>query len=147
MEKTKAVMKIESFSNKDGTLLLSVSDFGVRTLLQSLVDLCKQKHGGYVKLELSAPYPPRTTGVGSQNNKIWAMITQICNHTGYTLPDMEDYAKLRAVVRGYPYRENRITGEIKPYSMTEIDTVQAGLLIDELYQIAAESGTEIYESS
>lgn len=144
MEKKKAIVKINSFSNKDGTLLLSASDNAVRAMLSELVDLCNAKHGGYVKLE--TPYPPRTTGKDSQNNKIWGMITQICNHTGYTLPDMEDYAKIRAIVRGYPYRVNRITGEIKPYSMTEIDTVQAGYLIDELYQIAAESGTEIYES-
>lgn len=146
MEKTKAVMKIESFSNKDGTLLLSASDNAVRAMLSELVDLCNAQHGGYMKLEMSVPYPPRTTGKDSQNNKIWGMITQICNHTGYTSIEMEDYAKKRAIVRGYPYRINRLTGEIKPWSMTEIDTVQAGYLIDELYQIAAESGTELYEN-
>lgn len=36
MEKKKAIMKIESYSSKDGTLLLSVADFGVRTVLLEL---------------------------------------------------------------------------------------------------------------
>lgn len=38
MEKKKAILKIESYSTKDGTLLLSVSDFGVRIMLKGLVE-------------------------------------------------------------------------------------------------------------
>ena len=60
MESTKAIMKIESFSHKDGTLLLSVSDRFVRTLIKGLVDWCEKKHSGYIKLEMSPPYRKRT---------------------------------------------------------------------------------------
>ena len=138
MEKKKAIMKIESFSHKDGTLLLSVADFGVRAMLNGLVELCESKHGSYIKLELSPPYRARSTGLGSQNSKIWAMIQQIANYTGYDITDVEEYCKLRAVKRGYPYKTNPLTGAIKPASMTTINTVEASYLIEELYQIASE---------
>lgn len=48
--------------------------------------------------------------------------------------------KLKAVRRGYPTKTNPLTGQIKPLSMTEINTVEAGYLIDELYQLCAEMG-------
>lgn len=143
MEKTKVIMHINSYHK--GYLILYISDMGVQSRLKSLTELCNKKHGGYVKLELSAPYPPRTTGVGSQNNKIWGMITQICRKTGYSVDNMEEYAKKRATVRGYPYTVNPLTGDIKYASMTEISTVEASYLIEELYVIAAESGVDIYE--
>ena len=60
MEKKKAVMHVESFSSKDGFLLLSVEDYGVRAMLQGLVGLCTDKYGGYMKLEMSPPYRART---------------------------------------------------------------------------------------
>ena len=138
MEKKKAIMKIESFSHKDGTLLLSVADFGVRAMLKGLVELCESKYGSYIKLEMSAPYKPRSTGLNSQNNLIWKLITEIAKATGNELQDVEDAVKERAVKRGYPYHQNKITGRIVPASMTTINTVEAGYLIEELYQIASE---------
>ena len=131
-------MKIESFSHKDGKLLLFVNDWSVRAMLKGLVELCENKYGGYVKLEMSPPYKPRTTGEGSQNSKIWGMIQQIAEVTGNELSDIEDAVKERAVKRGYPYKVNPITGKIKPVSMTTINTVEASYLIEELYQLAAE---------
>ena len=56
---------IESYSQKDGTLLLSVDDWAVRTAIKGVVDLCENKHGGFMKLEMSAPYKARTTGKDS----------------------------------------------------------------------------------
>ena len=138
MEKKKAIMHIESFSHKDGTLLLNVQDYGVRAMLQSLTEVCDKKYGGYMKLEMSPPYRPRTTGENSQNNLIWKLITIIANATGNELPDVEEAAKERAIKRGYPYRVNKITGKPMPASMTTISTVEASYLIEELYQIAAE---------
>lgn len=138
MEKKKAVMRIDSFSHKDGTLLLSVADYGVRAMLKSLVELCVNKYGSYIRLELSPPYKSRTTGDKSQNNLIWKLITLISQETGNELEDVEIAAKERAVKRGYPFRQNKITGEIIPASMTTINTVEAGYLIEELYLIASE---------
>ena len=138
MEKKKAIMRIESYSNKDGTLLLSVSDIGVRTMLQGLVEWCQQKYGSYIKLEMSPPYKPRSTGKGSQNSKIWACIQQIAQETGNDIEDVEDFIKMKAVARGYPYKINKLTGQIRPASMTTINTVEASLLIQELQKLAAE---------
>lgn len=140
MQKQKVIMKIESYSSKDGTLLLSIEDWSVRTAIKSLVELCEKKHGNYIKLEMSPPYPARSTGKNSQNNLIWKLITAISESTGNDLEDVEEWVKLKAVRRGYPTKTNPLTGQIKPLSMTEIDTVEAGYLIEELYQLCAEMG-------
>ena len=138
MEKKKVIMKIENFSHKDGTLLLSTSYYEIRAALKGVVDLCESKYSGFVRLEISPPYRARTTGPSSQNNLIWALITEIAKATGNELEDVEMAAKERAVKRGYPYKQNKITGQLMPLSMTKIDTQQASYLIDELYAIAAE---------
>lgn len=82
MKKTNAIMKIESFSQKEGLLLLNVSDYAVRSNIKGLVDLCEKKYGNYIKLEMSPPYRKRTTGENSQNNLIWRLITIIAQETG-----------------------------------------------------------------
>ena len=145
MDKYECIMRIENFSTKDGTLLLSVSDCGVRTAVKSVVSLCEARHGGHVQLEMCPPYRKRTTGNESQNSHIWAHIQQISEETGNEVSDVEDYVKLRAVKRGYPYHINKLTGEIKPESMTKINTVEASYLIDELHMIAAEMEIELHE--
>ena len=141
--KAKVVAKIESFSSKDGTLLLSVKEYEARYVLKEMVEKCEQKYNGYARLEVSPPYRPRTTGKDSQNNLIWKLITEIAKETGNEIQDVEEAVKERACRRGYPYRVNKITGRAKPKSMTEIDTVEAGYLIEELYQICAEYGIDV----
>jgi hypothetical protein len=138
MKKTKIIMKIESFIHKDGMLLLSVSDYGVRSLLKNLTELCSVKHGGYMQLEVSPPYKKRSTGDKSQNNLIWKLITIIAQETGNEIEDVEIGAKERAIKRGYPFHQNKFTGKPMPESMKKINTVEAGYLIDELYAIANE---------
>ena len=140
MEKQKAIMRIESYSNKDGTLLLSVADLGVRTMLKGLVELCEKKHGNYIKLEMSPPYPARSTGKLSQNNLIWKLITAIVEYTGNDVEDVEEWVKLKAVRRGYPTKTNPLTGQIKTLYITEIDSVEEGYLIEEMYQLCEEMG-------
>lgn len=136
MQKTKVIMKIESY--KDGRLNLSVDDWGLKAAIKGLSDLCFQKYGGYMKLEMSPPYKPRTTQVGGQNRHIWGHMQQIAQETGNDLSDVEDYIKQRATRRGYPVHENTLNGEIKPDSMKGINTVEANYLIDELHQLASE---------
>ena len=140
MEKKKAILKIESFSTSDGILVLSVKDFGVRAMLKGLIDLCKGKYSGFIKLEMSPPYRPRSL---NQNAMIWGLIQQIAEETGNEIEDIEDCIKERAIKRGYPYKVNKLTGERKPASMTTINTVEAGYLIDEIYALAAEYGIEL----
>lgn len=59
MEKTKVIMKIESYVHNKGMLLLSAYDYGVRSALKSLVDLCEKKYASYIKLEITPPFPQK----------------------------------------------------------------------------------------
>ena len=131
-------MKIESVSHKDGRLLLFVNDWSVRAMLKGLVELCESKYSGFIKLEMTPPYKSRSTEKGGQNRHIWGHIQQIAQETGNDVSDIEDYIKQKATRRGYPVHQNKLTGEIKPVSMTTINTVEAGYLIDELHQLASE---------
>lgn len=89
---------------------------------------------------------PRTTGEKSQNHAIHGFATQIANHTGHEKSEVITIAKKRALKRGYPVRTfgdgelllSPFDGEPIPESEKYIDVEQAGYLIDELTQIAAE---------
>jgi hypothetical protein len=138
MTKTKVILRIKSFS--EGDLILNASEFGVRAALKNIIELCSDRYGGFIKLELSPPYKPRSTGKGSQNSKIWACIQQIAQETGNDIDDVEDYIKMKAVARGYPYKVSKLTGQVKPSSMRDINTSEASLLIEELQKLASELG-------
>lgn len=105
-----------------------------------LYETSKERFNGYFKIEINKPYPNRTTGEGSQNNKFYALVTEICKETGNDITDVKDYLKERAVKRGYPYEINKLTGRIKPYSTTRVDTKQMSALIEETLQLCAELG-------
>lgn len=140
MEKCKAILKIESYSSKDGMLILSVSDIGVKSMLKGIVDLCGKKHGGYIKAELSPPYPGRTV---PQNSKWWAMCTEYGNYCGMTKDEVAIGVKCRAMEEGL-WESEKVpfskTGIMKPVSTAESDTRQMSVLIDVLCRIAAEDG-------
>ena len=51
MEKTKVIMRIESYSNKDGILVLGCDPI-VRSAINGLVNWCQEKYGSYIKLEI-----------------------------------------------------------------------------------------------
>lgn len=74
----------------------------------------------------------------AQRRLLNGLVQQIANHTGHSFSEVKAYAKLQAVRRGYPYRLG--PDDVEPYSETEISTEEAGHLIEELYQIAAEVG-------
>lgn len=142
MERTKAVMKIESYIQKEGMLLLSVNDYGVRSAIKNLSDLCEKKHGGYVKLEMSPPYRKRTI---KENDKWWAMCTEYGRHLGMSKDDVAIGVKYRAMDEGLWESEEvpfSRSGQKRPVSTTKADTVQMSVLIDVLYRIAAEDGYE-----
>lgn len=139
MKKQTIVMQIEN--EQSGKVTLSVSDYIGKATLHSICQLCKEKHKGAIKVELSAPYKSRTTGKGSQNNKFYALVTEICKETGNDLEDVKDALKERACARrGYPYTINKLTGKMRPYSTTKINTVQMAGLIEEAIQLCAELG-------
>jgi hypothetical protein len=99
-----------------------------------------EKFGGYIVAELKKPYNSRTN---QQNKMFWAIVQMIAEDTGADLDDIETEVKKRAIRRGYPYEVNKLTNEPKPVSMSTVNTVEIGYLIDEAEQLAAELGIVI----
>lgn len=134
-------MKIICFTEKtEKGLLLHYPSKAIEQEMVHLWEKSKDKYNGYLSAELKTPYKARSS---EQNKKFWAMVQQIASETGNDLEDIEQALKERACKRGFPYRINKMTGRIKPYSMTECDTVQMGYLIDETIQLCAELGIVI----
>jgi hypothetical protein len=119
-----------------------------RAALRRILDTCEKKHGGYVSVTFKVPYKKRTSGANSQNSCIHGYANAIAEYTGEELDRVKFYAKRRAMRRGYPAKRDDngnvilslIDGEPLPASSAEINTLEAGFLIDELQQIAAEIG-------
>lgn len=130
----------------DDGLLLYFPSKEVRAEILHLYESSKDKYNGYMKVELSKPYKSRSTGEGSQNNKFYALVTEICKETGNDIEDVKDALKERAIKRNYPYSVNKLTGRIRPYSTTQVDTKQMSALIEEALQLCAELGIVVDEN-
>ena len=89
---------------------------------------------------IEKPYPTRSS---EQNKFFWGIVQEIAKASGADFDDIEDEIKERALTRGYPYTINTVNGRPKAESMTKVNTVQMGLLIDEAIQFAAEQGVII----
>lgn len=125
----------------DKGLLLEFPSSAVKSQMQKLQAGAEEKSNGYMTVDIARVYKSRTTGEGSQNNKFYALVTAICNETGNDLEDIKDYLKERACARrDYPYTINKITGKMRPYSTTKINTIQMAGLIEEAIQLCAELG-------
>ena len=124
----------------DKGLVLHYPSQGVKERIMALYRGAVDKYNGYLTVAIDKPYKSRTTGEGSQNNKFYALVTEICKETGNDIEDVKDALKERAIKRGYPYRCNELTGKIKPYSTTQVNTVEMGYLIDEAIQLCSELG-------
>lgn len=134
-------MKIVCYAEPtENGLLLHYPSKEIKQQFLHLWEGAKEKYNGYLTVELKKPYKSRTTGKGSQNNKFYALITEICKETGNDLEDVKDAIKERAIKRGYPYTVNKITGQVRPYSTTKVNTVEMSYLIDEAMQLCAELG-------
>lgn len=134
----RVILKIKDWKRKDGILTLETENYTVRSYLENVVNFCIKNKSGFVQCEFKSPSKKRTTGEKSQNSHIWGHIQQIAMETGNEVQDIEDAIKFRAMKRGYPFHENKITNKIVPNSMTTINTVEASYLIDELHQLASE---------
>lgn len=122
-------------------LLLHYPSLAVKQKMIETYNLAKEKSNGYMTVDIARVYKSRTTGEGSQNNKFYALVTEICKETGNDLEDVKDALKERACARrGYPYTINKLTGKMRPYSTTKINTVQMAGLIEEAIQLCAELG-------
>ena len=138
-------MKIVCYAEPtENGLLLHYPSSSVKAELLHLWEGAKKDYNGYLTVDLKKPYKSRTTGKGSQNNLFYALVTEICKETGNDLEDIKDYLKEKACARrSYPYEVNKMTGRIRPYSTTKVDTVQMAGLIEEAIQLCAELGIVI----
>lgn len=143
-------------------IIIRSTDKGIRIpdlykeAFQNLIKYCNTKRGGYMRLVLSPPFKHRSTGENSQNHAINGFIQQICMVTGNDFDDAKIYFKRSAFKRGYPFKTTIIDekevivyslndGEPLPASEKEIDTIQAGYLIDEVKQFADEHSIKLEE--
>lgn len=94
-------------------------------------------------IELATPGRPRSTGPDSQNHRINGFIQQICVAKGLEFDALKYYCKYKAIERGYPF--DTVGDFVVPWSESRINTVQAGLLIDTIEQVAAEQGVHLEE--
>ena len=135
-------MKIVCYTEPtENGLLLHYPSTSVKAELLHLWEGAKENYNGYLAVDLKKPYKSRSTGKGSQNNLFYLLVTEICKETGNDIEDIKDYLKEKACARrSYPYEVNKMTGRIRPYSTTKVDTVQMAGLIEEAYQLCAELG-------
>ncbi len=92
---------------------------------------------GYWNVKISRPKRPRTTGDKSQNHHINGHCQQIANETGNSFAVVKERMKVLAIDRNYPI-ETLLDGSVMPRSEADIDTVEAGYLIDTIHQFADE---------
>lgn len=134
-------MKIIAYTEPtENGLLIHYPTKEIRSEILHLYQTSKEKYNGYFKIDIEKPYPARTTGEGSQNNKFYALVTELCKVTGNDIEDVKDALKEKAIKRGYPYRVNKLTGRIRPASTTEVNTLEMSYLIEEAIQECAELG-------
>ena len=137
-------MKVCCYTEKtENGLLFHFPSLAVKQKMLDVYNLAKEKSNSYMTVDFGRVYKSRTTGEGSQNNKFYALVTEICKETGNEIEDVKDAIKERAIKRGYPYSINKITGTIRPYSTTKVNTVEMSYLIDEAIQVCAEFGIVI----
>ena len=118
-------------------LLLHYPSASVKAELLHLYEGVKEKYNGYMTVTLDKPYKSRSN---EQNRMFWGIVQQIATETGNDLDDIEEAVKERALKRGYPATANKLTGRLKPLSMTKVNTVEMGYLLDEVMQLCAELG-------
>lgn len=120
---------------------------------KNLLAFCHKNRGGYLRITLAPPFKRRSTGKNSQNHAINGFIQQICMMTGNDFDDAKIFLKRSAFKRGYPFKYDLNgdivyslnDGEPVPASETEISTIEAGYLIDEIKQFADENEITLIE--
>ena len=118
-------------------LFLHYPTKAVKAEIEHLYQGAKEKYNGYMTITLDKPYKSRSN---EQNRMFWGIVQQIATETGNDLDDIEEAVKERALKRGYPATANKLTGRPKPLSMTKVNTVEMGYLLDEVMQLCAELG-------
>lgn len=110
-----------------------------RFLFENVIKECIEKYNGYFHIVLGTPKKQRTL---KENAKYWAMCSEYGVFAGgLTKEEVHEGVKDRASAeRGYPKEWNPISKRDKPMSSAKATTIEFKILIDTLYQIAAEEG-------
>jgi hypothetical protein len=103
-----------------------------------IASFVEKLHGAPAIVTLKKWYQGRTKG---QNRAINGFIQQIAMATGQDFDTVKIYCKYEAISRGYPC--DSIKDMVIPWSETRINTLQAGMLIDAIQQLAAELGVRL----
>jgi hypothetical protein len=90
---------------------------------------------GKIHIVIEPERKKRTTGKKSQNKHLNGHIQTICEYTGEDFRIIKDYVKELALKRGYPQKQD-IFGNFHPISETECDTVECGMLIEAVHEMA-----------
>lgn len=140
---SKFILKL---SDKNDRLVFEYPQEPYKSKIKQILSVCESKCNSYVSLDIKRPYKPRTTGIGSQNNLFWKLVTiiaEFCGDDSEGMSDTEYGIKMRALAKGYPFHISKLTGEKIPESTTKINTVEMSYLIDTAYQICAELGITV----
>ena len=110
-----------------------------RFVLLNILNLCRAKHGDYVRVTFQPPDKKRSTGYRSQNHKLNGMIMQICRETGSNYDAVKNKIKMIAVeTMGYPYED--FEGVITPKKERDCNTEECAMLIEAAYMLGADLG-------
>lgn len=114
---------------------------GIRMVIAEELNKCLKKYNGRVHITLEPPYKARTTGKGSQSNKLHGIIRQISQETGNSMATIKDRCKELAVQwHDYPCETIEKNGRsyLIPWSEARLNTVQESWLIEAAEYLAAE---------
>lgn len=141
-------MKVVWTTPRDRIALIPPKEF--KEKLEQLYSHADKARNGFVTITIETVRKPRSTGYKSQNHAINGYIGQIAKDTGEEAAVIKLHCKTLAVRRGYPLKEfngqlvySKITGEPIPESESEISSEEAGYLIEEIMQLAAELGIRL----
>ena len=119
-------------------------DTAIRSVLGRELKKIHDRYNDYAMLNIQPPYPPRTTGEGSQNHHLNGHIMQICNATGNDYDTVKLAIKMIAL-QYLNYHFETIGVFIVPKRERDCNTQECGLLIEAAHMCAAEEGVILKE--
>ena len=109
-----------------------------------VIAVCRERHNGFVKVSLDAPFKLRTFGPGSQSAHLHGHLQQLAVHFGYTLGEMKEVMKRD--VPDWPWVQiNAKRAWIRPESEAMVSSSVESKAIEWTHLIAAEEGLELVE--
>lgn len=116
----------------------------VHPAMEHITEKSEAKNNGYVRIRISLPGRPRTTGEKSQNRHINGHIQQIAIETGNDFEVVKMAIKSAAISEGYGF-QTLPDGSVWPISESEATIEQAAVLIETIHRFAMEWGIILKE--